>query len=145
MIWPKGAEEYFVDSGIMTFVNHGCNGTFNTGNLDPDGMTEQNFDTFPDIQLVKKLYNPFADRRRRSLETSYDFALRDIKAGEEISSNYLYFSESKFEEEGMTLRRMCNGEEVGDITKFEEENLQSLDWLPNHFVGMIRFEQNWFV
>jgi len=123
-IMTSGAEEYFVDSGIMTFVNHGCNGTFNIDGEESDGMTEQNFDTFPSIEPEEKLYNPFADRRRRSAETSYDFALRDIRAGEEIFCNYLFFNDNPIDsfEDGMTLRRMCNGEEVGDITKFEEEN-----------------------
>ena len=124
MFPAKGAEECFVDSGIMTFVNHGCNGTFNIDGEESDGMTEQNFDTFPSIEPEEKLYNPFADRRRRSAETSYDFALRDIRAGEEIFCNYLFFNDNPIDsfEDGMTLRRMCNGEEVGDITKFEEEN-----------------------
>jgi len=51
-----------------------------------------------------------------------DRALRDIKAGEELLNNYVFFSES-FNEwilNVIHLKRMCNGEEVGPISQLEE-------------------------
>jgi hypothetical protein len=108
----------------MTFVNHGCNGSYNIDNAEPDGITEQNFDTVTNIASEDKVYNPFSDRRRRGSESSFDYATRDIKAGEEILCNYLTLTADPKEqlEEAQKLKRICNGEEAGDITNFEEEN-----------------------
>ena len=107
-------------------MNHGCNGSFNVDALGLDGATEQNFDTFNYTASGKSLYNPFLDRHRHSVEDTYDYALSDIKAGEELLCNYLFFTDVANEElwvkEAHKLRRICNGEEVGDITIFEEEN-----------------------
>ena len=112
----------------MTFMNHGCHGTYNVDSQDADGITEQNYEKATKISSDdQKLYNPYFDRHRRSSESSYDYALRDIKAGEELFCNYLYFTENEEDwvEESEKLRRICNGQEVGDITNFEKENLRS--------------------
>ena len=105
-------------------MNHGCHGTYNVDSEEANGITEQNYEKAASIDLQSKLYNPYFDRRRRSSEGSYDYALRDIKAGEELLCNYLYFTEDEedWAEESEKLRRICNGQEVGDITNFEEEN-----------------------
>ena len=113
----------------MTFMNHGCHGTYNVDSQKADGTTEQNYEKATTMSPATKLYNPFFDRRRRSSESSFDYALRDIKAGEEVLCNYLYFTEDADDcaEEAEKLRRICNGDEIGDITNFEKEN-QRAQW-----------------
>jgi hypothetical protein len=46
--------------------------------------------------------------------------LRDIKAGEEILTNYISFVDpSKWRQEIFLLRLQCAGEKVGEITDYE--------------------------
>ncbi len=112
-------------------MNHGCNGTFNildwsaylqwekTGYI----VTEQN-------ATMKDYYGNFHDdvfdvHRSRHIESdtlSYAVATRDIKAGEEIFSNYVFYAsnEKEWKEDVMDLRRWCSGEDVGSITQIEQ-------------------------
>jgi hypothetical protein len=49
-----------------------------------------------------------------------DYTLRDIKAGEEILTNYVSFVDpSEWKQEILILRSQCAGEEVGEITDYE--------------------------
>ena len=49
-----------------------------------------------------------------------DYTLRDIKAGEEILTNYIAFVDpSEWRQEILTLRSQCAGEKVGEITDYE--------------------------
>ena len=82
----------------MTFVNHGCNGTFNTLHwitheawVNGDErviVTEQNA-TVEHYKPHKKVYDISRDRHFAQAGISYDVATRDIKAGEEILCNYI--------------------------------------------------------
>ena len=116
----------------MTFVNHGCNGTFNIDDKDllneddPWGITEQNA-TPEDRSDDRDVYDPFVARHLISYDSQHSNALRDIKAGEEILCNYLHFTDANDEwfEEVEILKKICNGEEVGLITQAEEEEVRA--------------------
>lgn len=122
----SGELEYAVDTSIMTFINHGCNGTYNSGNgVSKD--TEYTIDTSrapEDVNgYVPSRYHPVVDRHMNMLLYGGDFALRDIKAGEEILNNYLDFSgdTSDWKKEVVALRAQCSGEDVGIVKNYEEE------------------------
>jgi len=112
----QGDEECFVDSGILTFVNHGCRGSYNMGkkttfdefSADPStvdgtvsGRSHEGTTTF----------NPVVDRHLRYMA---DRSLRDIKAGEEILDNYLAFvgKPEFWAKDVMNLRALCSGQAV---------------------------------
>jgi len=109
-----------VDSDIMTFVNHGCNGTYNTG--DALDVTEQDISADGRILEILKQYNttdvfnPFEERNHHvSLFTSN----REIVEGDELLDNYLLYSCGHGLEE---LKAMCNGKD-GIVTQYEHEEL----------------------
>jgi spermidine synthase len=119
-----GETEVFVDSSIVTFVNHGCNGTFNIG-------IATDFDEFttdtrtPPAALMGQshtgtsVFNPVIDRH---LFYSGDVSLRDIDAGEEILDNYLNFigSQEAWEDDVNDLRKQCSGEVTPDsVSEYE--------------------------
>ena len=85
---------YIVDSGILTFVNHGCEGSFNVGGTNSN-WTEMtvNADHPPPKEFTETapFYNPVLERHFRQIVSSGDYSLRDIKAGEEITNTYLGF------------------------------------------------------
>ena len=120
--------EYFVDSGILTFVNHGCNGTNNIG----DGSSSHEKDSVyfneatldlsqidepPQGTSRASIFDPVSDRHLHSLATGYDSTSRDVKAGEELFQNYFYFiSWAKgWKEEVLDLQAQCRGESLGKI------------------------------
>jgi len=112
----------------LTFSNHGCNGSYNiidalsvTRNAERDDLTEQNAE-ITDFPKLHSIFMPYVDRHMHHMEVAWLETLRDIKAGEEIFCNYLFFTTSsaeKFYEETQVLKRICNGEEVGLITLSE--------------------------
>lgn len=127
----QGGEEpsVNVDSGIMTFVNHGCKGSYNIGKETPfdeftarldapcseaaDGRSHSGTTTF----------NPVVDRH---LTFWIDKSIRDIKAGEEVLDNYLAFTCSnrdKWFKDVANLRAECLGEAVGEVTSYETERV----------------------
>lgn len=109
-----------VESDVMLFMNHGCNGTHNYGDIEEDEddvseeeakshqLTEINVDledirgiTQKAINKAEVPYSPVFDRNWRHALNSGDYTLRDMKKGEEIFTNYLSF--------------------VGDINDFSED------------------------
>jgi len=115
----------------MTFSNHGCDGSFNV--LDwvtyaswIDGeeraivtelnVTKDDYEPFRD-----EVYDIFTDRHIMHSALTYVVASRDIKAGEEILSNYVFFVSSfdDWWDEVEELKRICRGEDVGFITMAE--------------------------
>merc|ERR1740124_1451606 len=121
----RGQEEYFVDSGIMTFINHGCNGTYNIDDEGYDGMTEQNSEIT--VTETRAVHDPYSDRHYLHISNAPSFALRDISAGEEILCNYLTFCEvvADFMPEMEHLKKMCNNEETGFISKREQASIKA--------------------
>jgi hypothetical protein len=95
-----------VDTSILTFVNHGCNGTHTVGHDDarPDSI-----------------YNPGRDRRWKNAE-SIDLTQRVILPGEEIFSDYRDFVDaSEAEDYAIFLDAMCSGTAVGEVAAHEQE------------------------
>jgi hypothetical protein len=110
----------------LTFINHGCNSTFNVGIF-----TDINEFT-ADIQCppawlflettegVADIYNPANTRspsRFASLSTH-----RDMKSKEEFLDNYLSFigSEENWEEDILGLRSQCLGG-FGQVEEHQQE------------------------
>jgi len=114
-----------VDSSIITFVNHGCYGSYNVGvETDVDEFTADLDE--PDEALTGKshtgtsIYNPVIDRHLNHIG---DMSIEDIEAGEEILDNYLAFvgSVEEWEEEINHLRAMCKGKRVqGSVNEYED-------------------------
>jgi len=115
---------YGVDPGILTFVNHGCNGSYNVGaklsetestvelGRGPTGIYSD--DTY-------EVYNPFLERHFPQYECGKFRALRDIEAGEEIYDNYLTFGGDdleEWEENLRDLKTVCSGG-TGKIYNYE--------------------------
>ncbi len=71
-------------------------------------------------------YDPLIDRRDGGGWNTVDVALKDIAAGEEILCNYVFFTDKDLAwlNEVNTLKKICNGEEVGLIVKSEMEHMR---------------------
>ncbi len=108
----------------MTFSNHGCNGTYNFYNhFNGQGViSEQNAveDDFED-EDHDDVYDPVLYRHSAHL---LERTTRDIKAGEEILSNYLWYTddEDHWWDWVTNLRKICNGEGLGSVTQLEMES-----------------------
>lgn len=125
----KGVPEWHVESGVLMMANHGCNGTQNAGprkfsecagcerEIHNSDFEELNEST-TDIETLKMAvsapnegfgYDPVIDRHLTQYTSGNDFALRDLKAGEEIFTNYLPYTMSKTEWifEVNELRKVC--------------------------------------
>ena len=93
-ILSLGGKEYSVDASLLTFVNHGCNGTSNVGI--GFNVTEVNArDEFMPLELQSRphgkdfIYNPIEERN--SFYTKYMKPVGNIAMGEEILTNYLSY------------------------------------------------------
>lgn len=124
-----------VDSGLLFFMNHGCNDTSNYGYIydeDREPFTEFNVD-FNNLNLTdleenlantaEGPYSPVFDRHWRRPLNSDDYFFRDIAAGEEILTNYLSFvgDPDDFKEFVLHLRKVCSGEK-GTVAEYESES-----------------------
>jgi len=134
----QGVESGGVDAGLLTFMNHGCNGTYNYGiKLN---FTEQDIDLGirpRDIGLDDEMdvYNPFETRRFPNWgcqETAV--ALHDVEAGQEVLDNYLVHGtqgaddgDASFRSSILELKMWCSGEMVGLVTAYENDmnNIES--------------------
>lgn len=126
-----GKLHFSVETDVMMFMNHGCNGTYNHGSLELDDrerFSEQNLDVenLDEIttHLVSKAvpYSPVFERNLQRTLHHGDYTLQDIKKGEEITTNYLsYVGEiNEFKRELLSLQKQCAREGVGMITEYEE-------------------------
>ena len=104
----QGDVNVAIDSDVMLFTNHGCNGTYNFGLLsskDHDNqITEVNFHARISADLTQNMnilikapaYCPIYERNLRRLMVNGGAwacrALRKIKKGEEILHDYLTYS-----------------------------------------------------
>jgi len=124
--------EYYVDTSILTFINHGCNGTnnfgerhFNTidsmyGNeaqLDPNAVGVP-----PSSASRGSIFNPLADRNCLLFVAGNYEAKRVISSGNELYQNYIYFitDPSAWVEEVMSIKAQCNGEILSNTVKGAE-------------------------
>ena len=101
----QGEKHYTVDSGIPTFCNHGCNGTYNYADYhrkyngeyyeeeEGEDYTEMNVDLdhVPEDLLNKasSVFSPVFERHLRQISAVGGDTSRDIRRGEEILCNYL--------------------------------------------------------
>lgn len=113
-----GAPEHRVDSGIMTFVNHGCGGTANMGEegID-DSVSEHTVDAtaMPKMQgksSYDSIHQVALDRHLDQYMTGPDWTMRDVKKGEELTNNYLAFTgdEDAWEADVKELRKWCSSQ-----------------------------------
>jgi len=118
-----GMGGYYVDSGILTFMNHGCNGSNNYGPLEiayghpreSDSLTEvtadPNYFPYDNENMDDVLYDPVLDRHYEFEWSSTDGALKDIKKGEEMFCSYLLFTsiEVEWADTVSELREQCQG------------------------------------
>ena len=91
----QGETHLTVDSGLLIFCNHGCNGTSSYGCAETKqlGYTEINvaLEEVPEdlLQTADIVYSPLNERHLRQRLSSGDKTLREIKQGEEILCDYL--------------------------------------------------------
>mmetsp|Transcript_3802 Transcript_3802/g.7280 ORF Transcript_3802/g.7280 Transcript_3802/m.7280 type:complete len:120 (-) Transcript_3802:32-391(-) len=119
----------------MTFSNHGCDGSFNVldwttydawrNNEEWAIVTEQNATMDQYEPFRDEVYDIYTDRHVAHSALEYTVASRDIKAGEEILSNYVdYVTDiDHWLDELEDLKRVCRGEDVGFITKSERSEI----------------------
>jgi len=96
---PWGQPQYTVDSGLMTFVNHGCNGTFNCG-LETN-FTEVSIDLDNPPTIITEYdrmaaYDPIEERRismHQITTLTHDVTLQ---AGDELFDNYMGYGGVKY-------------------------------------------------
>jgi len=123
---------------MNTFVNHGCNKTFNFGSVfyvfdlragivkseyeylllseeeaDPNNPPE-------DEETTKDLFNPLIDRHLEHSASSYEGSISPISKGEEIFCNYVFYIGVDSWNYGIRdLRSQCRGEKNGTIVQIE--------------------------
>jgi hypothetical protein len=122
------------DASIITFINHGCDGTYNTGSYRVNvteltavlgiGAEANGYGTTKgEAEYDERMYNPFLDR----FFPGYDcddstVTLRDIDAGEELLDNYLDYAgtdrTTEWEVLLKTLKLICAGE-AGPVAVIE--------------------------
>ena len=86
-----------VDPGIVTFAEHGCDGTHNCGT--PLNVTERILDhgQVPSVHFddTHDICNPFDERHAPNWECGKFKVLQDIQPGEELLDNCLVFKSSE--------------------------------------------------
>jgi len=114
---PWGIPQTTVYSNIMTFTNHGCNGTANLGHNVP-GLNEFTMEpespgfTIPEDfkQFSTGEYSPHRDRAVLGTITVSQVEHAPIMKGEELFDNYIGFGgDTAFIEQVTELKRDCSG------------------------------------
>lgn len=113
-----------IDPGVMTFMNHGCNNTYNIGvplsvselNADPDQMPSELL-LYPS---EAKYYSPFY-ARNYFIGMNLGETRRAIKRGEEIFDNFLnYYTEDNWSRGVNDLRAQCtSADSMGSVSSYE--------------------------
>jgi len=83
-----------VDPGILTFINHGCNGSNTMGATSVTEMTadpNEMADEFMNDPVESAVYDPFVDRNHWIYLNAHDSRTRDVVAGDELTDNYLSY------------------------------------------------------
>jgi hypothetical protein len=121
-----GEPGFSVDPNIMTFINHGCNGTYNMAKRLPytelDVMEERMPPEIAFEPIDSSVYNIFIDRSIFILTNAYDRLTRDVKAGEELLDNYLlYLNEENWKTGLLDYRTQCLKQAQGAIGVYETQ------------------------
>lgn len=131
------SEDYFVDSGIFAFINHGCDGSFNIESkqsslhmhymeglrlTERNALSEHYNKWFPG----REIFDPYMDRHYLHHNAYHPIAMRDIAAGEEILDNYVFHTENEdvWYDYTQYLQRICDGKEDGEVKIFEERRMR---------------------
>ena len=138
----QGGYGYYVEPSILTFSNHGCNATFNTYEhksfkllltgeltlLTEQNATSDDINNYGDFHYSPdELFDPFTDRHPSHADLSYMVATRDIKAGEELFSDYLWLDDlEEWYDAVLDLKKICSGEKVGSITEKERSSSKNI-------------------
>lgn len=119
-----GEPGYSVDASIMTFINHGCNGTNNMGVATE--LTELTADLHnfpPELEnsvLENFFYHPFAMRNHFIYQNAFDTLLRDVSADTELLDNYLgYLHSGNWEWGVLNYRSQCLQQGLGVVSDYE--------------------------
>lgn len=114
----QGKTWFISNLGMMTFANHGCNGTENAGT--PVRIEESSAVSHAVEQVgeIRFLYDPYAERNHGQGECWKDKALRDIRAGEELLWNYMAMYDDKALGI-MELGAMCADGATGGVLLYE--------------------------
>lgn len=122
-----GDASYNVDASILTFLNHGCNGSNNVGwkttvteeTADLQQMPPELSNTFE-----SEVYNPFVDRNFLVMLNKLTTA-KDIGPNEEIFDNFLSFLHEENWEWGVqNYRSMCDKSGSAGVVSAYEENAE---------------------
>ena len=125
-----GGPAYSVDPGILTFMNHGCNGTHVTAfpNMPAWTVTEMDVDPlFQDPAIYPSFFseednNIYVQRNFFLFMNALDVASRDVNAGEEVLDNYLnYYSEKNWEMGVRNLQLQCSYRGAGPVRQYESK------------------------
>jgi hypothetical protein len=94
----QGEVHFVVESCILLFMNHGCNGTYNFHDEgDQKPFTEMDIESHltKDSSLVfvdeAPPFSPVYERHLRQLSVLGDVTIKDIKEGKELLTDYLAF------------------------------------------------------
>lgn len=118
-----------VDPGILTFINHGCNGTYNVGI--PLNETEATLKVGSGSQRMYERsldgYNPFAERRFPLWFCEDYKTLRDINRGDELFDNYIVFGgKDNWDANLQELQEICSGKS-GTVSLYEQSGVGILE------------------
>jgi hypothetical protein len=109
-----------VEPGIMSFVNHGCNGTYNTATRwdDHEGTIALGQGAPTSVVAYERdtalAYDPWAARH---------FPAYDLTAGTELLDNYLVFGGiddlEEWDDNLLVLKTMCTPGGLGSVSLYE--------------------------
>ena len=142
----QGKGDYFVDSSLVTFANHGCNGEWNIGSISDvheaslqvpeeylESLSTVDYRRLPHA-LRQVLYNAipveYQERRgysyypvRRIFNKTAILSHKPISAGDEILDNYMEYGGevggATFWHNLINLGRECGGQ-AGSIEQYQD-------------------------
>lgn len=114
----RGDAEWYVDSGILTFCNHGCNDSFNTKSRDLI-KTERKQLSF---KYEAQIFDPYFDRHLKHGEKPFNQAIQFISAGDEILCDYSTYHTDAEEENIEWLKAICDQTLIGEVTLLDQES-----------------------
>lgn len=126
-----GLPGYAVEPSILTFVNHGCERSYNVGPLQEfseatEGIEDEMPAAIHDNEIENTVYSPLIDRTHWLYNHGLETFNRDLKRGDEVFDNYLnYYTVETWREDVLKLRAQCVSGDVGDITKYENNDVDA--------------------
>jgi len=109
---------YSVESGLLSFLNHGCGGNFNTESVHPSTLTEETADsnTLPEEGFLGRSYSNKMitdlvfdpSHTRNAHRPEVVVSSRTIPEGEAITSNYLpWYNDAGWKDHIESLQSRC--------------------------------------